>query len=97
MLFTGLGRRFASEISAPHWRASFLGRGSKLRWYQLRRGLGWLYENKLVIRHERAIRTLIAAALAQLEVETGTAIAANFDPALLGRWRTTVAELRSDG
>ncbi|MCK8651920.1 DUF4158 domain-containing protein, partial [Ralstonia insidiosa] len=36
----------------------------------------WLYKNKLVIVHERAIRTLIAAALAQLEVETGTAIAA---------------------
>src|SRR3546814_10360111 len=30
----------------------------------------WLYKNKLVIVHERAIRTLIAAALAQLEVET---------------------------
>ena len=37
----------------------------------------WLYKNKLVIVHERAIRTLIAAALAQLEVETGTAIAAS--------------------
>jgi hypothetical protein len=31
----------------------------------------WLYKNKLVIVHERAIRTLIAAALAQLEVERG--------------------------
>lgn len=39
----------------------------------------WLYKNKLVIVHERAIRTLIAAALAQLEVETGTAIAASVD------------------
>lgn len=43
----------------------------------------WLYKNKLVIVHERAIRTLIAAALAQLEVETGTAIAASVDPATL--------------
>src|SRR3546814_18362617 len=33
----------------------------------------WLYKNKLVIVHERAIRTLIAAALAKLEVETGPA------------------------
>ena len=36
----------------------------------------WLYRNQLVILRERAIRTLMAAALAQLEVETGAAIAA---------------------
>jgi len=47
--------------------------------------------------HERAIRTLIAAALAQLEVETGTAIAASVDPATLDRWRASVSELRPDG
>ncbi|WP_137894243.1 Tn3-like element IS1071 family transposase [Ramlibacter sp. 2FC] len=57
----------------------------------------WLYKNKLVIVHERAIRTLIAAALAQLEVETGTAIAAGVDPATLERWRASVSELRPDG
>src|SRR3546814_15210842 len=45
----------------------------------------------------RAIRTLIAAALAQLEVETGTAIAASVDPATLDRWRASVSELRPDG
>jgi TnpA family transposase len=56
-----------------------------------------LYKNKLVIVHERAIRTLIAAALAQLEVETGTAIAASVDPATLDRWRASVSELRPDG
>jgi len=57
----------------------------------------WLYKNKLVIVHERAIRTLIAAALAQLEVETGATIAASVDAATLDRWRTSVAELRPDG
>ena len=57
----------------------------------------WLYKNKLVIVHERAIRTLIAAALAQLEVETGTAIAASVDPATPDRWRASVSELRPDG
>lgn len=41
--------------------------------------------------------TLIAAALAQLEVETGTAIAASVDPATLDRWRASVSELRPDG
>lgn len=51
----------------------------------------------MVIVHERAIRTLIAAALAQLEVETGTAIAASVDPATLDRWRASVSELRPDG
>ena len=57
----------------------------------------WLYKNKLVIVHERAIRTLIAAALAQLEVETGTTIATSVDAATLARWRTSVAVLRPDG
>jgi len=57
----------------------------------------WLYKNKLVIVHERAIRTLIASALSQLEVETGTAISASIDPAILARWRTAVAQMRPDG
>ena len=34
---------------------------------------------------------------AQLEVETGTAIAASVDPATLDRWRASVSELRPDG
>jgi TnpA family transposase len=37
------------------------------------------------------------ALLAQLEVETGTAIAASVDPATLDRWRASVSELRPDG
>ena len=49
----------------------------------------WLYRNQLVILHERAIRTLIATALTQLEVETGAAIAARVDPAILDQWRAT--------
>ena len=57
----------------------------------------WLYKNKLVIVHERAIRSLIAHALNQLEAETGAAIAAGVDPGVLDRWRASVAELRPDG
>ena len=57
----------------------------------------WLYKSKLLIVHERAIRSLIAGALAQLETETGSAIVADVDPALLDRWRASIAELRPDG
>ena len=56
-----------------------------------------LYKIKLVIVHERAIRTLIASALTQLEAETGAALAASVDPATFDRWRTSVAKLRPDG
>ncbi len=57
----------------------------------------WLYKNQLLIMHERAIRTLITAAIAQLEVETGAAIAASVDPTTLNRWRASVAQMRPDG
>jgi TnpA family transposase len=63
----------------------------------LARARQWLYKNKLVIVHERAIRTLIASALTQLEAETGAAISSNVDAATLDHWRTSVAELRPDG
>jgi hypothetical protein len=56
-----------------------------------------LYKNKLVIVHERAIRSLIASALTQLEAETGAAISAGVDPEILDRWRASAAELRPDG
>ena len=57
----------------------------------------WLYKHQLLIVHERAIRTLIAAALAQLETETGAAIQVTVTPATLNRWKASVAELRPDG
>src|SRR3546814_14073944 len=57
----------------------------------------WLYKNKLVIVHDRAIRQLIAAALAQLDIETGTAIAATVAPAHLNIWREYVSELLPNG
>src|SRR3546814_11664207 len=43
----------------------------------------WLYKNKLVIVHERAIRTLNAPALAQLAIATGPTIAATDHPATI--------------
>ena len=57
----------------------------------------WLYEHRLLIVHDRAIRTLIAAALAQLEAETGATIRAVVKPGTLDRWRRAIAAPRADG
>jgi len=57
----------------------------------------WLYEHRLLIVHDRAIRTLIGAALAQLEAETGATIRAVVQPGTLDRWRRAIAEPRADG
>ena len=57
----------------------------------------WLYQHRLLIAHERAIRTLIAAALQQLETETGAAIHAQVGKETLERWRVAVAQLRPEG
>ena len=81
-----LVRELRDEVARCADRDQLLGRARQ-----------WLYKNKLVIVHERAIRTLIASALTQLEAETGAAIAASVDPATLDRWRPSVAELRPDG
>jgi hypothetical protein len=57
----------------------------------------WLYEHRLLIVHDRAIRTLIAAALAQLEAETGATIRAVVPPGMLDRWRRAIVEPHADG
>ena len=56
-----------------------------------------LYEHRLLIVHDRAIRTLIAAALTQFEAEMDAAIRSVVQPATCERWYALVAELRSDG
>ncbi|MGF6300170.1 MULTISPECIES: DUF4158 domain-containing protein [Paraburkholderia] len=57
----------------------------------------WLYDHRLLIVHDRAIRTLIAAALSQLEAETGATIRAVVKPGTLDRWRRAIVEPRADG
>ena len=57
----------------------------------------WLYEHRLLIVHDRAIRTLIAAALTQFEAEMDAAIRSVVQQATCERWYALVAELRSDG
>ena len=68
-------RRRRSTNRHPLVQRSCGDKGVVKRALTLVRARQWLYKNKLVIVHERAIRTLIAAALAQLEVETGTEVA----------------------
>jgi TnpA family transposase len=57
----------------------------------------WLYEHRLLIVHNRAIRSLIATALTQFEAEMGAAIRTAVQQATHERWYALVAELRSDG
>ncbi len=44
----------------------------------------WLYEYRLLIIHDRAIRTLIAAALVHPEAETAAQIRAEVQPGVVG-------------
>ena len=57
----------------------------------------WLYEHRLLIVHDRAIRALIATALVQLEAETAALIRTDVQPATLERWRRTIAEPHTTG
>ena len=57
----------------------------------------WLYDHKLLIEHDRALRTQIVAALDLLESETSALIAATVPCDLLDKWRRTLAEFRPDG
>lgn len=57
----------------------------------------WLYEHRLLIVHDRAIRALIAAALVQLEAKTAILIRAEIEPSTLERWRRTIAEPHTTG
>jgi Domain of unknown function (DUF4158) len=64
---------------------------------RLLRARHWLYEHRLIIVHERAIRTLVAAALAGLEGATTASIRATVAVAALRQWAAAMAASRSDG
>lgn len=68
-------------------------RGERL----LLRARHWLYEHRLIIVHERAIRTLVAAALAELEATTAASIRTTAPPPTLKQWVAAVAASRPDG
>ena len=63
----------------------------------LLRARHWLYEHRLIIVHDRAIRALVAAALAELEATTAQAIRAKVPAVILKRWPSGVETTRQDG
>jgi TnpA family transposase len=57
----------------------------------------WLYEHRLLIVHDRVIRSLVAVALTELEAATAQAIRAAVPPGLLKRWASALDSARLDG
>ena len=57
----------------------------------------WLYDHRLLIVHDRAIRALIAAALLHLEAKTAESIRAEVEGTTLERWRRSIAQPHASG
>ncbi|MGA0573098.1 Tn3 family transposase [Variovorax sp. VNK109] len=57
----------------------------------------WLYEHRLLIVHDRVIRSLVAVALTELEAATAQAIRAAVPAGLLKRWASALDSARPDG
>jgi len=57
----------------------------------------WLYEHQVLLVHDRTLRGLVAAALAELEADTAAALRKAVAPALLQRWLEATSGTRADG
>jgi hypothetical protein len=57
----------------------------------------WLYEHRLLIVHDRAIRALIATALARFEAETSASIRSVLPPDTLEQWSRMIAQPHATG
>lgn len=57
----------------------------------------WLYEHRLLIVHDRAIRALIATALARFEAETSASIRSEVPPDTLEQWGRMIAQPDATG
>jgi len=57
----------------------------------------WLYDHRLIIMHERSLRSTIASATRRYEAELAKSIHAVVDDTLLDRWRTALVMLRESG
>jgi hypothetical protein len=63
----------------------------------LLRARHWLYEHRLIIVHERAIRALVAAALTEFQAATADSIRTTVPVSTLKQWAAAVAASRPDG
>lgn len=63
----------------------------------LRFAKAWLYEHKLLIPHDRALRSITTAALNALEQQTAATIMAELSPAQLQRREARLVAFRPDG
>jgi Domain of unknown function (DUF4158) len=52
----------------------------------------WLYEHRLLIVHDRALRAMIAAAATQLETELAHEIQATVGSSLMAQWRAALTQ-----
>ncbi len=57
----------------------------------------WLYEHRLLIVHDRALRALVATASRDLEAELAATIRRTASPAMRQRWLATTTATRPDG
>ena len=94
-----LGFRWLTE----HQRRALVSalRGELVRTDDRQRLLGfarrWLYEHRLLIVHERRLRTLISVARGQHEAELAKRIGHSIEPHLLERWRTALTGAHKSG
>ncbi len=57
----------------------------------------WLYQHRLIIFHERALRSLVASELAELEARAAASIHSTVPPATWRRWVAAMKQVRPDG
>ena len=94
-----LGFRWLTE----HQRRALVSalRGELVRTDDRQRLLGfarrWLYEHRLLIVHERRLRTLISVARGQHEAELAKRIGHSIEPHLLERWRAALTGAHKSG
>lgn len=57
----------------------------------------WLYQHRLIIFHERALRSLVVSALTELEASAAASIHSTVPPATWRRWVAAMEQVRPDG
>ena len=57
----------------------------------------WLYDHRLLILHDRALRKMIVVAVVQFEAALAKSIRRSVPPSLLARWEQTIAAMHASG